>query len=128
MNKRLTGSLKLLSLVAVATLAAVCPIIAYAQEEKKVSDISATDSKAKLAVATFGGGCFWCTEAVFENIERSHGRRLGYAGGKIPELTYEQVCTGRTGHAEVCQIHYNPAELPLKNCSKYSGKHTIRPL
>ncbi len=114
MYNRLKVSVKLLTLVAIATLAAVSPINAYAQKEKKVSDTSATESKAKLAVATFGGGCFWCTEAVFENMKGVTDVVSGYAGGKIPEPTYEQVCTGRTGHAEVCQIHYNPAEVTFE--------------
>ena len=78
-----------------------------AQETKKV--IETTGSK-KTAVATFGGGCFWCTEAVFENMKGVTDVVSGYAGGKNPNPTYKQVCTGTSGHAEVCQIHYNPAE------------------
>jgi peptide-methionine (S)-S-oxide reductase len=111
------SSLYHLPRIAVALLAMACTVAVNipsvrAQEEKKVNESSATDSKgAKSAVATFGAGCFWCTEAVFENLKGVTDVVSGYAGGKIPDPTYEQVCTGRTGHAEVCQIHYNPDEV-----------------
>lgn len=62
----------------------------------------------KVEKATFGGGCFWCTEAVFKLIDGVVATEVGYAGGDLPNPTYEQVCTGTTGHAEVCQITYNP--------------------
>jgi len=58
--------------------------------------------------ATFGSGCFWCTEAVFQDIEGVEKVVSGYAGGKIANPTYREVCSGRTGHAEVIQITYNP--------------------
>lgn len=79
-----------------------------AQETKKTPE--ATEGK-KTAIATFGAGCFWCTEAVFENMKGVTNVVSGYAGGKNPNPTYKQVCTGETGHAEVCEIHYNPAEV-----------------
>jgi len=60
------------------------------------------------STATVGGGCFWCTEAVFLELEGVSGVQSGYAGGAVPNPTYEQVCTGRTGHAEVIQITYDP--------------------
>jgi peptide-methionine (S)-S-oxide reductase len=64
-----------------------------------------------LEKATFGGGCFWCVEAVFERLEGVEAVESGYAGGATPHPTYEQVCTGRTGHAEVAQITYDPAKI-----------------
>jgi len=60
-----------------------------------------------LAVATFGNGCFWCTEAVFESLNGVHDAVSGYMGGHITNPTYRQVCTGTTGHAEVVQIFYD---------------------
>ncbi|HEY9593935.1 MAG TPA: peptide-methionine (S)-S-oxide reductase MsrA [Spirochaetia bacterium] len=60
-------------------------------------------------VATFGGGCFWCTEAVLQRIEGVLSVTSGYAGGSTPNPTYEEVCTGETGHAEVVQVAYDPA-------------------
>jgi peptide-methionine (S)-S-oxide reductase len=68
----------------------------------------AQPSERRLDVATFGGGCFWCVEAVFEKVEGVHDVVSGYTGGRIPNPSYEQVCTGRTGHVEVCQIHFDP--------------------
>ncbi len=65
-------------------------------------------SSDTLAVATLGGGCFWCIEAVFEQVEGVTEVVNGYAGGHVPNPTYEAVCSGTTGHAEVCQIHYDP--------------------
>src|SRR5262245_34811280 len=62
--------------------------------------------KAKLATATFGNGCFWCTEAVFQQLDGVHTAIPGYTGGKTKNPTYEEVCTGKTGHAEVIQITY----------------------
>jgi peptide-methionine (S)-S-oxide reductase len=61
-----------------------------------------------LKVATFGGGCFWCVEAVFQQVKGVEKVVSGYAGGAVPNPTYEQVCTGQTGHAEVCQIAFDP--------------------
>lgn len=57
--------------------------------------------------ATFGGGCFWCLEAVFQAIQGVESVVSGYAGGQIPHPTYQQVCTGTTGHAEVVQIAFD---------------------
>ncbi|MCI4372960.1 MAG: peptide-methionine (S)-S-oxide reductase MsrA, partial [Thermoplasmata archaeon] len=61
--------------------------------------------------ATIGGGCFWCTEAVFSELRGVVSVFPGYAGGALPNPTYEQVCGGRTGHAEVVQVTFRPSEL-----------------
>jgi peptide-methionine (S)-S-oxide reductase len=58
--------------------------------------------------ATFGSGCFWCTEAVFQQLRGVQSVQSGYSGGHTANPTYEQVCSGRTGHAEVIQITYDP--------------------
>ncbi|MGA9840029.1 MAG: peptide-methionine (S)-S-oxide reductase MsrA [Thermoplasmata archaeon] len=62
-------------------------------------------------VATLGGGCFWCTEAVFTELKGVERVDSGYSGGAAPNPTYEQVCTGRTGHAEVVQVTFDPRVL-----------------
>jgi len=62
-------------------------------------------------LATLGGGCFWCLEAVFENIPGVKAVTAGYAGGQTPDPTYEQVCSKTTGHAEVVQIEFDPATV-----------------
>lgn len=64
-----------------------------------------------LETATFGAGCFWCVEAIFKHVKGVHGVVSGYAGGHVPNPTYKQVCEGTTGHAEVCQINYDPNEV-----------------
>lgn len=65
--------------------------------------------------ATLGGGCFWCTEAAFEQLRGVVAVEPGYAGGDHPDPTYEQVCTGTTGHAEVAKVTFDPAVLPYRD-------------
>ena len=67
------------------------------------------NQEPKEEKAVFGAGCFWCVEAVFQRIDGVTSVTAGYAGGTVPNPTYEAVCTGETGHAEVIQITYNPA-------------------
>ena len=62
-----------------------------------------------------GGGCFWCTEAVFVRVEGVTGVVPGYAGGKTPNPTYEQVCGGKTGHAEVVRVEYDETKTTLEH-------------
>lgn len=62
----------------------------------------------------FGGGCFWCIEAVFKMLKGVEGVTSGYTGGNFPNPTYEDICTGKTGHAEVVKIDYNPNIIDLK--------------
>ncbi len=66
-------------------------------------------------LATLGGGCFWCLEAAFAQVAGIEKVVSGYAGGHVPRPTYEQVCSGRTGHAEVVQITFNPAEITFRD-------------
>src|ERR1041385_2677086 len=61
--------------------------------------------------ATLAGGCFWCLEAVFDELRGVHSVTSGYAGGDKKNPTYEEVCSGRTGHAEVVQIEYDPEQI-----------------
>jgi peptide-methionine (S)-S-oxide reductase len=64
--------------------------------------------------ATFAGGCFWCLEAVFQRLAGVEGVASGYMGGSIDDPTYEQVCTGTTGHAESIQITYDPGKISFE--------------
>jgi peptide-methionine (S)-S-oxide reductase len=65
-------------------------------------------------VATLGGGCFWCLEAVFDQLRGVEDVVSGYAGGQMPNPSYDAVCSGTTGHAEVIQVTFNPAEVSYR--------------
>jgi peptide-methionine (S)-S-oxide reductase len=73
-----------------------------------------TSNSLPKETVTVGGGCFWCTEAVFEDLKGVEKVESGYSGGTVPNPTYEQVCTGDTGHAEVSQITFDPKVISLK--------------
>lgn len=77
----------------------------YAQQNKSTP----SNMTNKSAIATFGGGCFWCTEAVFQRVAGVEKVVSGYSGGKVKNPTYKEVTSGLTGHAEVIQITFNPA-------------------
>src|SRR3954454_6387951 len=64
-------------------------------------------------IATLGGGCFWCLEAVFDDLEGVKAVESGYAGGRRANPTYEQVCSGATGHAEVVRVTFDPDVIPF---------------
>ena len=65
--------------------------------------------------AVFGGGCFWCTEAVFKSLKGVTSVMPGYAGGTVPNPTYEQVCGGRTGHIEVTRVEFDPSVISYRD-------------
>ncbi len=67
-----------------------------------------------LELATFGNGCFWCTEAIFEQLEGVKKVESGYAGGTVKNPTYKAVCTGNTGHAEVIRLAYDPIVISYR--------------
>ncbi|MFW5804092.1 MAG: peptide-methionine (S)-S-oxide reductase MsrA [bacterium] len=68
----------------------------------------------ETSIATFGGGCFWCIEAVFQRLEGVTSVYPGYSGGENPNPTYREVCSGTTGHVEVVQIKYDPGVITFK--------------
>jgi peptide-methionine (S)-S-oxide reductase len=70
--------------------------------------------KTEHEIATLGGGCFWCLEAVYERLDGIASVQSGYAGGTVPSPTYEQVCSGTTGHAEVVQVQFDPSVLSYR--------------
>lgn len=67
-----------------------------------------SQNNMKMNLATFGSGCFWCTEAIFQQLKGVESAVSGYTGGAVKNPTYKEVCTGNTGHAEVIQVTYNP--------------------
>ena len=75
---------------------------------KKMKNEMSDKSEAALEKATFGAGCFWCVEAMFLNVKGVTSVVSGYSGGSIKNPSYKEICTGRTGHAEVIQVTYDP--------------------
>ena len=69
---------------------------------------------AQTEVATLGGGCFWCVEAVYQRVQGIESVKPGYAGGHTKNPTYKEICTGKTGHAEVAQIFFNNNKISYK--------------
>src|SRR5881628_1969391 len=69
----------------------------------------------KPEIATLAGGCFWCLEAAFQTLKGVERVESGYSGGSVPNPTYEQVCTGTTGHAEVVQITFDPQVVSFRD-------------
>jgi peptide-methionine (S)-S-oxide reductase len=76
--------------------------------------VRATEPTPKLAKATFAGGCFWCTEAVYAELKGVKSVTSGYTNGTVPNPTYKDVCTGLTGHAEAIEIEYDPAVVSFE--------------
>ena len=70
--------------------------------------ITTVDAPQGLEVATFGSGCYWCTEAIFQNLDGVEAVKSGFGGGHIPSPSYEAVCSGTTGHAECIQFFFDP--------------------
>ena len=68
-----------------------------------------------IEIATVGGGCFWCTEAVYQQLIGVEKVESGYSGGRNPDPTYEQICEGNTGHAEVVRIHFDNAVVSYRD-------------
>jgi peptide-methionine (S)-S-oxide reductase len=74
-----------------------------------------TQDLGSYELATLAGGCFWCLEAVFDDLKGVKDVVSGYSGGKTPNPTYKQVCTGATGHAEVVQVTFDPTQISYKD-------------
>lgn len=78
------------------------------------SEVEKLSVEGKTDTATFGAGCFWCVEAIFQELKGVHSVKSGYAGGFVKNPSYKEVCTGRTGHAEVAQIVYDPSVISFE--------------
>lgn len=86
-------------------------------QQTNMKDIPVTkvqNSNPNNEVITFGAGCFWCVEAVFEELKGVEKVISGYSGGHVEKPSYRAVCNGTTGHAEVTQVYYNPKEISLE--------------
>lgn len=111
--------------VGIAMVAAMCALAGCLGREPGQSDVGTekqhtdqvnpVERKAVQEVATFAGGCFWCMEAVFQDLKGVVSVRSGYTGGHTPNPTYEQVCTGDTGHAESVEITFDPKVIGYRD-------------
>jgi peptide-methionine (S)-S-oxide reductase len=107
MQRLLSGGIVLLMLLSIG-----CGRVSSSDSpvpENKESAKRPMNTKPEYKLATFAGGCFWCTEAVFQRLKGVGKVVSGYSGGHVDNPTYEQVCAGSTGHAESIQISYDPA-------------------
>lgn len=108
MNRRLALSLLLL-----------IPSLASCEPEKPMTAIDKAPVKlpeipAGAEVATLGAGCFWCIDAAFRQLDGIHSVTSGYMGGQVKNPTYEDICTGESGHAEVVQVVYDPEKIAFE--------------
>ena len=110
-----------LGLAAAAAMALAAGLISATQDKPmKTNDSPQSEPRnessasAETELATFGAGCFWCTEAVFERLPGVVAVKSGYEGGDGADPTYRQVCTGKTGHAEVVQIEFDPERVSFE--------------
>jgi peptide-methionine (S)-S-oxide reductase len=90
--------------------AASPPYAAFHTTEKSMSSTNLTSTET----ITLGGGCFWCTEAVYERVSGVIGVESGYSNGHVANPSYEQVCTGNTGHNEVVRVTFDPSQIALR--------------
>lgn len=95
----------------VSTATVLTPFADAAEKKVNTESAPANPSSSARENVTFGGGCFWCLEAVFQRLKGVKSVVSGYAGGSVPNPTYEQVCEGNTGHAEVVKISFDPDAL-----------------
>jgi peptide-methionine (S)-S-oxide reductase len=103
------NGLKILSAVVLIVLTTFTKL--HAQQSKKTTNVM---DSTELKKATFGAGCFWCVEAVFEEIKGVQSVVAGYAGGHVQNPTYREVSSGKTGHAEVARITFDPSVVTFE--------------
>ena len=124
MNSKLLFSLALLATALVIGLLSAQGLNSNAHAEPvqegsarkgETAEVSQTTEGKKLETATFGAGCFWCVEAVFQKLKGVESVTSGYMGGQTTNPTYKQICTGTTGHAEIIQIEFDPAVIEFKD-------------
>ncbi len=99
------------------TLLSIVSIFTYCSGKEQNTTLQVVNNNSELQEMekiTFGAGCFWCVEAIFERVNGVTDVVSGYMGGNIKNPTYKEVCTGNTGHAEVCQLIYNPSIISFE--------------
>ncbi|MFC5534283.1 peptide-methionine (S)-S-oxide reductase MsrA [Rhodocytophaga aerolata] len=86
----------------------------FSMQPQSIPTQTVSDTTKTPQLATFGAGCFWCVEAIFQQLDGVQKVASGYSGGQVDNPTYKQVCSGTTGHAEVIQITYDPAKISFE--------------
>ena len=120
-HSKLSHSLTIVACLFLTSLAAGCQAPAAHSENFPAPDPTpettetSTQGKPTMEIATFGGGCFWCTEAVFQQLKGVKSVKSGYMGGHVDNPTYEQVCAKNTGHVEVIQIEFDPSVIRFED-------------
>src|SRR5215468_1459492 len=107
-------SVLLASFIAISVFAAVSLAAMGDHKDSAIGGKESMNSTGKKEVATLAGGCFWCLEAVYNDLRGVEKVVSGYSGGRVANPSYEQVCTGKTGHAEVVQITFDPQVISFK--------------
>lgn len=102
---------QLLWMLPVMMLATACGSAQPKSREKSKQQMTTNENNRNLEVATFAAGCFWCVEAQYQQLDGVEKVESGYIGGHVENPTYKEVCTGTTGHAEACNIYYDPAKI-----------------
>lgn len=97
--------------VAVTLAGHISSCSGQADHAEQPGDIPMNETNVKLDTATFGAGCFWCVEAIFQNLEGVYSVEAGYSGGHLANPSYKEICQGNTGHAEVARIAYDPVKI-----------------
>lgn len=92
----------------------ICVNVGLFQSVGMMAEASSSGSVKEREVATLGGGCFWCVEAVFQELDGVLSVTSGYSGGHKANPTYEEVCSGTTGHAEVVQVAFDPSKISFE--------------
>lgn len=113
--------------IAIVSLAVSLLIGGTSYAQKKTQDVkknmtNEAADKSGLEMATFGSGCFWCTEAIFLNVDGVVSVVSGYTGGKVKNPTYKEVCSGLTGHAEAVQLTFDPAKVTYDELLEFFWK------
>jgi peptide-methionine (S)-S-oxide reductase len=108
-------SILLASFTAISIFAAVSLAVMGDHKDSAMGGEEVMNSTGKNEVATLAGGCFWCLEAVYNDLRGVEKVVSGYSGGRVPNPTYEEVCRGTTGHAEVVQITFDPQVISFKD-------------
>jgi peptide-methionine (S)-S-oxide reductase len=107
-------SVLLASFIAISVFAAVSMAVMGDHKDSAIGGKESMNSTGKKEVATLAGGCFWCLEAVYNDLRGVEKVVSGYSGGRVANPSYEEVCTGRTGHAEAIQITFDPQVISFK--------------